>query len=84
MIFIHNNASWNIKIKCEHTEAERRNCRKFKQDIAMNHFSLWNVVTGVTYYALLPCLRKNEVSNFYYICMLMDSCYRYSVTVMSK
>lgn len=58
MIFIHNSVSWSIKIKCKYTEAERRHCRKFKWDIAMNQFSLWKVVTGVTYYTLLLCLRK--------------------------
>lgn len=68
MTFSHKAPGWYIKIQCEYIKAERRNCRKQKRAIAMNHFSLWNGVTRATClidYILLQCLRKKyEVGTF--------------------
>lgn len=74
MTFSHKATDCCIKIQCEYTEAERRNCRKQKRAIAMNHFSLWNGVTRVTCltdYVFLQCLRKkNEAGTFsLYLCV---------------
>lgn len=88
MTFSHKATDCCIKIQCEYTEAERRNCRKQKRAIAMNHFSLWNGVTRVTCltdYVFLQCLRKKmKLVLFHCICVLINSCYQYGVIRVGK